>query len=287
MSLPALPDLATIQDRLARIFPEGTPNRNYCTRQIAARTVFVMLYTGAIEGSGHWLAPKQVTHMSDSQAALQAEEDRVAYRGDSMKPRFEHRGQRWYAENTREPIRDETLKDSLSQVGAVIVRQDIPTTSSLGRYALASGFADLFDPGLAGEALDLAIAAWQAANLSAGALARIQLVRRSAVVAAAKLAVTFPNGETRQLSPGPSSTIAKAVIEEFAPRFLAQPAVVWLSESGDKVIARDDVLARSIGLAIEAARLLPDLILVDLGPRDLLLIFVEVVASDGPISESR
>lgn len=110
MSLPALPDLATIQDRLARIFPEGTPNRNYCTRQIAARTVFVMLYTGAIEGSGQWLAPKQVTHMSDSQAALLAEEDRIAYRADSMKPRFEHHGLRWYAENTREPIRDETFE---------------------------------------------------------------------------------------------------------------------------------------------------------------------------------
>lgn len=145
----------------------------------------------------------------------------------------------------------------------------------------------MFAPGLAGEALAAAIAQWQAANLSAGALARIQLVRRSAVVAAAKLAVTFPNGETRQLSPGPSSIIAKAVIEEFAPRFLAQTAVIWLSESGDKVIARDDALARSIGLTIEAARLLPDLILVDLGPRELLLIFVEVVASDGPVSESR
>ncbi|MCY4498234.1 MAG: BsuBI/PstI family type II restriction endonuclease, partial [Rhodospirillaceae bacterium] len=40
--------------------------------------------------------------------------------------------------------------------------------------------------------------------------------------------VTFPNRETRQLAPGPSSIITQAVIEVFARNFLDDPAVLWL-----------------------------------------------------------
>jgi hypothetical protein len=86
---------------------------------------------------------------------------------------------------------------------------------------------------------------------------------------------------------GPSSAISKAVIEEFAPRFLDIPGVVFLSESANKIVTRDDQLARRIGLLIEVARNLPDIILVDLGPEHPLLVFVEVVATDGPIGETR
>lgn len=77
------------------------------------------------------------------------------------------------------------------------------------------------------------------------------------------------------------------MIEEFAPRFLETPAVVWLSESRNRVVARDDQLARDIGLTIQADRNLPDMILVDLGPAQPPLVFVEVVASAGPVSEPR
>ncbi|SON81362.1 Restriction endonuclease homolog R.XphI (fragment) [Xanthomonas phaseoli pv. phaseoli] len=102
--------------------------------------------------------------------------------------------------------------------------------------------------------------------------------------------VTFPNGETRRMAPGPSSVISKAVIEEFAARFLTQPAVLWVSESGAKVVSRDDELAKSLKLKITADRNLPDIILVDLGGGGVtgfLLVFIEVVATDGPITMQR
>lgn len=89
------------------------------------------------------------------------------------------------------------------------------------------------------------------------------------------------------MEPGPSSVISKAVVEEFAPRFLERPGVIWPSESRNRVVARDDRLAQDIGLAIPVDRSLPDLILVDLGPRDPLLLFVEVVATAGHVSEAR
>ncbi len=64
-------------------------------------------------------------------------------------------------------------------------------------------------------------------------------------------------------------------------------AVLWMSESGNKIIQRDDELARSLGLKIETDKLLPDAILVDLAPAEPLVVFIEAVASDGAITEGR
>jgi hypothetical protein len=103
----------------------------------------------------------------------------------------------------------------------------------------------------------------------------------------AGLLVTFPNGETRKLAPGPSSIISKAVIETFASRFLERPVVLWLSESGNKIVVRDEQLAHAVGLKIESDKNLPDVILADLGPTEPLIVFVEVVATDGAITPRR
>lgn len=274
-------------DRLRLIFPDGTPNRTYCTREMAARTVFVMLYAGAIADAGRYIRPDQVTRMTNRQAARRTDEQRLAWASASLRKARSAIPGHWYAANTREPIRDETLRNGLIPNGAVVVRAGTPTTSSAPRYALSSGFADLLDPTITDDALAAAIAAWQEANLSAGARARIQLVRRGAVASREGIVVTFPNGETRRLSAGPSSLITKAVIEELGQRFLGNAGVIFLSESGNRIIARDEQLAREIGLKILPDRLLPDIVLVDLAPKEPLLVFIEVVATGGPISQDR
>ena len=287
MSLPPLLSVPNIHERLQMIFPDGTANRNYVTREIAAKTVFVMLYIGAIESVGSWLRPDQVTRMTDTQATLVEAASREAWLKESMRPASGYIEGRWYATNTREPIRDETLREGLVRMGAVKEREGLPTTSPRPRYALSEEFARLFDPGLTGKALLTAIEKWQAANLSSGALARVAIMRQGAVAREGRILVTFPSGETRHMEPGPSSVISKAVVEDFAPRFLEQPGVVWLSESRNQVVARDDRLAQDIGLTIQPDRNLPDLILVDLGPAEPLLVFVEVVATAGPVNEAR
>jgi hypothetical protein len=225
--------------------------------------------------------------MTDKQASKTTAADRAAWAKKSIAPsKSEIRG-RWYAANTRESIRDDTLRNGLVQNAAVIERTGLPTTSPAGRYALEGGFAALFDPALAGAAFTAAVAAWQAKNLTAGARMRIAIMRKGASSGTGRLLVTFPNGETRLMAPGPSSDLSKHVIEVFAPRFLGAPAVVFLSESRDKVVSRDDELAKKIGLNILADKNLPDIILADLAPAHPLLVFVEIVASDGPVSEAR
>ncbi|MDP4540838.1 BsuBI/PstI family type II restriction endonuclease [Qipengyuania sp. DY56-A-20] len=287
MSLLPLASWDEIHRRLPVIFPDGSPNREHCVWEIAAKTIFVMLYAGAVEGAERWIRPDQVTRMTDTQATLTDDADRIQWSQDSMKPSKADVPGRWYAVNTRESIRDDTIRYALIQNGAVIERPGLATTSPAGRYALQNDFAELLVPGLSAEALEARISAWQKKHLNAGALARIAIVRRGAAAGGDHQLVTFPNGETRRMTAGPSSDISKAVIEVFAPTFLVKPGVITLSESGNKVVARDDELARAIGLTIPADRSLPDIVLVDLGPAHPLLVFVEVVHSDGPVNEAR
>ncbi|RQQ88718.1 restriction endonuclease [Burkholderia stagnalis] len=291
MTLCAIPPLNIIAERLPLIFPEGTEHRNYVVREMAARTIYVMFYVGAVEGADEWLRPSQVTDMSDEQAEKTDESSRRAWIANSMSTKKVRPAHAWYAPNSREPVRDETIRTGLIPCRAVVERDGIPTTSSKPKYALNAEFAALFNPDLTDDALGVAIETWQTAHLSKAAMSRLRLMKRGAAVAKDAVVVTFPNGETRTLAPGPSSVIAKAVIEVFAPRFLKQPTVLWLSESGNKVVARDENLANELGLKIDVTKALPDIILVDLGAddggSDMLVVFTEVVASDGPITRER
>lgn len=253
---------------------------------MAASTVFVMLYLGAIEGGDYFVKPDQVVRMDDRQAGRTSREEREAWRQASV---ISGGPGGWYAKNTREPIRDETLRQGLVHFGAAIEREGVPTTSPIGRYALKGAFADLFNPHLAEPELQTVIAAWRRKYLSPAMQARLRLLKVGAAVDPGGVLVTFPNGETRRLASGPSSRLAKAVAETFAPTFLKRPGVLWLSESGRRETYRDVQLLAQLGISVSAGKLAPDLILVDLGEEteDPVFVFVELVATDGPITEER
>ncbi len=293
MTLPALIPWQDVHARLLVIFPEGMPDRGYLIREMTARTVFTALYIGAVAGADRWLAPRHVVHMSDSLAAQQTDDVRqLVYdvHGGANLPRH-HADKRWYADNTREPIRDEVLRQGLVPVNAIVERAGVPTTSPKGRYALQADFAALFRPELDGTALEAEAAEWRKRNLSAAALARAALVRSSASTASANITVQCPGGPSIILPPGPSPLITKAVVEVFAPAFLGNPRVAWISDSANKMPFRDAPLAKALGITLDAATMLPDVVLVDLDPPgragEVLLVFVEVVASDGPVTEQR
>lgn len=291
MFLPPVPLIDLIAERLPLIFPEGTEHRAYLIRDSAVRAVYVMFYAGAIEGNDQWIKPSQVTGMSDDQAALTDAASRESWVRMSLGNKKWRPANAWYASDSREGVRDESLKKGLIPLRAVVKRTGIATTANVPTYALELEFSKLFDENLVREGLSAAIASWQNSHLSKTAVARQRLVRHGATVAMDAVTVTFPNGEIRNLAAGPSSIISKAVIEVFAPRFLKQPIVLWLSESGNKVVARDETLANEMGLKIDASKALPDIILVDMGVdtsgAEMLVVFAEVVASDGPVDRQR
>ncbi len=291
MSLPGVPTLTLIAERLLLIFPEATAHRNYLIRDMAAKTIYVMFYAGAIEGTDRWVRPSQVTDMTDEQAALTDDNSRTQWVKMMLSNKKPKPTNPWYAANSREPVRDETIRTGLIPVRAVVVRPGIPTTSSKPTYALEGEFANLFSSDLVGDRLEKAIEEWQASHLSKAAITRQRLMKDYHHEASEAVQIRFPDGSLRTMEAGPSSLISKAVIEEFAPRFLKRPKVLWLSESGNKVGVQDNDLAKSLGLNIDPSRALPDIILVDLGEdqggADILVVFTEVVASDGPINQQR
>jgi hypothetical protein len=135
--------------------------------------------------------------MTVEQAAKADNNDRENYARVVLKKKPQVPGTRWYADNTREPIRDETLRDGLVAVGAVTRREDLPTTSGAPRYALMWDFAALFDPTVQGSRLEEMITAFQAKHLSKSALARTKIIRSGAIATQSGVLVAFPNGETR------------------------------------------------------------------------------------------
>jgi len=282
-----VPSLELLHDRLKLIYPKGVENHSYCTRESTAKTIQVMLYAGALEGSDRWIRPSQVTDMTDIQMAKTTDAEREAWckhmLSSSKKVRPEDA---WYATNSREQIRDENIRQGLIPNNGAIERPGLPTTSSKPKYALQREFASLFDPDLTGSSLSKKIKAWQESHLTKTALTRSMLVRKGAEATKDRVLVTFPNGEAITLSAGPSSVLTKSVIEEFAARFLHSPAVLWVSESSNKVV--NNSLVEALNLKIDPSKSLPDVILVDIGTGDdVLVVFIEVVHSDGPINQVR
>ena len=64
-----------------------------------------------------------VYRMGGKQAARSSDAEREAYAASVLKKNYQPPGERWYADSTREPIRDETLRDGLVAIGAVIRRK--------------------------------------------------------------------------------------------------------------------------------------------------------------------
>lgn len=279
MSFPPLLPVEDIRERLARIFPEGIPNRQHITKPNTSRVVFCALYIGAVEGTDRWFAPRHLYRMTDALSVIDDPGVRLGYY--RRVPKSSEAS--WYADNSREGARDEGVRQGLIPLNAMVRRQGVDTTSSKGRYALHPGFAALFDPALAGAALDAAVAAWQGQFLTGAARARAAL---AGTMDAKGVTVSHPQGGSTVLPPGESSVITKAVVEGFARTFLAEPAVVWISSSAVKAFS-DDRLNRVLKVKLDVASLLPDVVLVDLERPSLKLVFVEVVATDGPVTEQR
>ncbi|PWJ48894.1 BsuBI/PstI family type II restriction endonuclease [Faecalicatena contorta] len=281
-----LPDVAEIQERLKIIFPRSVDINGYIIREMGAKTIFTLLYCFCISGE-EWIRPATITCMSDQQAAIQSSEERKKWlQIIQSKDAPRDIPDRWYKPNTREPIRDETLREMV-RLNAVIEREGLATTSPLPRYSLQLQFATLFNPRLQGDNLKSAILEWQNEYLSTGALARVALARRMVTASSHGVLVTLPNGETRKLAAGPSNKLAKAVVEQFAKNFMKDPAVILMSESAKKLVLKDDDLCQAIGFDVDVSTVLPDLILAELGEEKAIIVFVECVATDGPINDRR
>lgn len=100
-----------------------------------------------------------------------------------------------------------------------------------------------------------------------------------------KLPVRLANGETILLSPGSHSELIKAIVEEFAPRFVPGGILIYAGDTGGKRgYFEMDLLAR-LGVELDGHGKMPDVVLF-YPERDWLLL-VESVTSHGPVDGKR
>ena len=284
--LPPLVSVEEVQRRLGAIFPEAFPDRAQLVGKMAARVVFVFLYGGFLEGLNRQLRPSAIYFFTADQARRTTLEARQEWLKTAFKPGFRPSGKRWYADTSREPIRDDLIRNRLVSMGIVGRKAGVATTSSAPIYFLRTPFAGLFAPALGGAALEAAITSWRGTHLDPAAMQRMALKARGTLARPGDVLIDMPDGSRIRLAAGPSTPIVKALIEDYAPRWLERPAVLWISASDRKTHPHFVELAASVGLRFDAAELLPDLILADLG-KALRLVFCEVVATDGPIDAGR
>ncbi|MWA02708.1 hypothetical protein F8568_020475 [Actinomadura sp. LD22] len=296
---PELPPLLgsrdAYQERLNKILPKSITGVTSTANPAAAAIAFVAMYVGSIENENP-IRPSTVTWMSDAIAAHREEHIRYAYYEAAVSKDGEKavrqmcdiweidRGTPWYAGNSREQVRDESLKE-LRNNGAVLTATQIPTTSQRPRYTLEPGFASLLLPGLPEEELDEQIRVWQSTHLTPTGRRRAA-IQNDPSRSADSVTVHLPDGGSRTLHAGPSSVILKALLEHFATK-LDQPSLLFVSQPGEKVNLLDGQGLASMGLEVDQTRLLPDCLLADLATDRDTFWFIEVVASDGPITEER
>jgi hypothetical protein len=289
--------IADIRRRLERLFPEGVEGRAFLVRELSAKTVATFLFLSAVgdpdSADVRRLRPSMVAWMDDDSLARADDADFVtewhaaAIRGQrELKLFLEESGQtweRWYADNSRESIRDEVIRPLADTYGAVLRRSGVATTGSTAALTLDAPFAETFDPLIDENEVARRIEAWKDAHLGSAARARLSALRRLGGEDA--VAVDMPGRGRRQLPAGVASDITREVVEVLAPQLLRQPFVLAICHSRDPVAADDQRELERVGLSLDPALALPDVLIIDVA--DETIWFVEVVASAGEINSRR
>lgn len=100
-----------------------------------------------------------------------------------------------------------------------------------------------------------------------------------------KVQVKFPDDSIQYMSPGKHNELQGLVIEEFASRFIKEPVIAYLGDTADKHISINEILLKSLNIAVTEHDKLPDIIIYSSEKNWIFLI--EAVTSHGPISPKR
>lgn len=100
-----------------------------------------------------------------------------------------------------------------------------------------------------------------------------------------RVPVSIADGTTIQISPGEHSLLIKAIIEEFAPRFVQGGQLIYVGDTGEKVGYFDEDLLHQLGVAVDRHGKMPDVVIYY--PKEHWLLLIESVTSHGPVDGKR
>ena len=186
---------------------------------------------------------------------------------------------RQYAPNTRETFRRQTMHQ-LVAAGIALYNPDDPARPVNSPKAVYQ-----IEPDTLTLLRSFTTAAWNK-NLAAYLANRQTLAARYAKEREMrKLPVKLATGETVRLSPGHHSELIKAIVEEFAPRFVPGGVLVYAGDTGDKRGYFDKDLLAKLGVVVDGHGRMPDVVLYY--PEREWLLLVESVTSHGPVDGKR
>lgn len=100
-----------------------------------------------------------------------------------------------------------------------------------------------------------------------------------------KIPVQLPNGKSLTFTPGEHNQIQKAIVEDFLPRFLKKPQLLYIGDTNDKYLYIDYEALSNLKLPTPEHDTLPDIIAID--NINKWIFFIEAVHSSNPISKIR
>lgn len=184
-----------------------------------------------------------------------------------------------YAPNTRETIRDEAVKYFVEE-GLLLRNPDDPsrpTNSGKTVYQLEPTALRLLRT-FGTDEWALALTQYLASRETI----KSEITRRRDL---ARVPVTLPDGEKVALSPGGQNPLIKAIIEEFCPIFVPGGAVIYIGDTENKFVHLETADLTALGVALNSAAKIPDVIVYHTAKNWLLLI--EAVTSAGPVDGKR
>ena len=184
-----------------------------------------------------------------------------------------------YAHNTRETVRDDAVKFFV-EAGLLLRNPDDPnrpTNSGRTVYQIEpSALALLRKVGT----LDWPPALKEYLASREGLKNEIARTRHLA-----RVPVTLPDGSRVALSPGGQNPLIKAIIEHFCPIFSPGGVVIYIGDTENKFVYLEAENLASLGVILDSAAKIPDVIVHYRAKNWLLLI--EAVTSAGPVDGKR
>jgi hypothetical protein len=184
-----------------------------------------------------------------------------------------------YAPNTRETIRDDAVKFFVEE-GLLLRNPDNPnrpTNSGRTVYQI--------EPSALALLRKVGSADWKPAlqeYLASREAIKDEIVRKRTL---ARVPVTLPDGSQVALSPGGQNPLIKSIIEQLCPTFAPGGVVLYIGDTENKFVHLESAELAALGVALDSAAKIPDVI-VHYKVKNWLLL-IEAVTSAGPVDGKR
>jgi hypothetical protein len=186
---------------------------------------------------------------------------------------------RKYAPNTRETIRRQTMHQFVN-AGIALYNPDNPNRAVNSPKAVYQ-----IDPLTLNLLRSFDAKNW-AAKLNNYFSHRQTLSERYAMEREfSQIPIKISRNKKILLSPGAHSELIKAIIEQFAPRFVPGGILIYVGDTGNKWSYFDSKTLAKIGVAIGSHGKMPDVVIYY--PDKNWLILAEAVTSHGPVDAKR